>query len=192
MKPCLIIKNVIVSLSLSLTLSIANADEFSGHIGGFIGVKALNSSDWPDLDTHNSLGFIFDIKKDGWPVSIALDVIDTGGKHKHDGLEDLGHSTEFHLGARKIFINPRSKVQPYIGGGVSFMSAEIELQANNTTMTQDDSDVGVWVGAGMYYEINPEFVFGFDARYSQGDVVLFDKERDAGGIFAGATVGYQF
>lgn len=72
------------------------------------------------------------------------------------------------------------------------MSAEIELQTNNTTMTQDDSDVGVWIGAGMYYEINPEFVLGFDARYSQGDVTLFDKERNAGGIFAGATVGYQF
>lgn len=192
MKPYLILKNIILSLSLLLTTSIANADELSGHIGGYIGVKVLKSSDWPDLDIHNSAGIIFDIKKDGWPISIALDLMDTGGKNKHDGLEDLGHSTEFHLGVRKIFMNPNSKILPYVGGGVSFMSAEIELQTNNTTMTQDDSDVGVWIGAGMYYEINPEFVLGFDARYSQGDVTLFDKERNAGGIFAGATVGYQF
>ena len=192
MKPYLILKNITLSLLLLLTTSIVNADELSGHIGGFLGVKALKSSDWPDLDIHNSLGIIFDIKKDAWPISIALDVIDTGGKHKHGGLEDLGHSTEFHLGVRKIFMNPHSKVLPYIGGGVSFISAEMELQVINSTTTQDDSDVGVWVGAGMYYEINPEFVLGFDARYSQGEVTLFNKERDAGGIFAGATVGYQF
>lgn len=192
MNPYLTLKNLATVMLLFLTTSMTIADEWSGHIGGFIGLKALKSSDWPDLDIHNSLGVIFDIKKDTWPISIALDVIDTGGKHNHDGLEDLGHSTEFHLGVRKIIMNPHSKVLPYIGGGVSFMSAEMELQANNTTMTQDDSDVGVWVGAGMYYAINPEFVLGFDARYSQGDVILFDKERDAGGIFAGATVGYQF
>lgn len=192
MKPYLILRNIILSLSLLLTTSIVNAAELSGHIGGFIGLKTLKSSDWPDLDIHNSLGIIFDIKRDSWPISIALDVMDTGGKHKHDGLEDLGHSTEFHFGVRKIFMNPHSKVLPYIGGGVSFISAEMEFQTNNTTMTEDDSDVGVWAGAGMYYEINPEFVLGFDARYSQGEVILFDKERDGGGIFAGATVGYQF
>ena len=96
----------------------------------------MNSSDWPDLDTHFAMGVIFDIKKDSWPISIALDVMDTGDKHKHDGMEDLGHTTEFQFGVRKIFMNQHSKIQPYIGGGVSFMSAELEIKNNNISMKQ--------------------------------------------------------
>ena len=192
MKSNWILKNLATVMLLFLTTSMTNADEWSGHIGGFIGLKALNSSEWPDLDIHNSLGVIFDIKKDSWPISIGLDIIDTGDKHKHDGMEDLGHTTEFHLGVRKIFMNQNSKIQPYIGGGISFMYAEQEFEENNITMKQDDRAVGSWYGAGMYYEINPRFVLGLDVRYSYGEVILFDEERNAGGIHTYVTGGFQF
>ena len=185
-------KSFMVAILLILTTTFANAGDLSGHISGFFGGKKLKSSDWPDIDKHYSAGIIFDIKKDSWPISIALDISDTGGKHKHDGLEDLGHTTEYHLGIRKIFTTQHSSIQPYIGGGVSFMYAEQEIATIGTTTTQDDRGVGSWVGAGMYYEINPRFVLGFDIRYSQGEVTLFDQERNGGGIHAVMTAGYQF
>jgi len=169
-----------------------NADEWSGHIGGFFGLKIMNSSDWPDMDNHYAMGIMFDIKKDSWPISIAVDFIDTGGKYEHDGMTDLGHTTEFQLGVRKIFMRQDSKIQPYIGGGVSFMYAQQEYEINNITTTEDDGDVGPWLGAGMYYEITSSFVLGLDVRYSYGKVTLFDKERNAGGLFTGVTAGYQF
>ena len=192
MQPYWTLKSFAIAMSLAITASMTHANELSGHIGGFIGLKAMNSTDWPGLDTHFAMGIIFDIKKDSWPISIALDVMDTGDKYEHDGQEDLGHTTEFQLGVRKIFVNQHSKIQPYIGGGVSFMSAELEIENNNTTMKQDDRDVGGWIGAGMYYEINPGFVVGLDLRYSHGEVLLFNEERDAGGIYTGITGGYQF
>ena len=192
MKPYLTLKNLAIAILLLLTTSMTNADEFSGHISGLIGLKALDSSDWPDLDIHNALGVFVDIKKDSWPVSIVLDITDTGGKHKHDGMEDLGHSTELHIGIRKIFINRDSKIQPYVGGGVASIYAEQEFEVNNATVEQDDSDVGIWLGAGMYYEINPKFTLGLDVRYSLGEVTLFNEKLDAGGVITGATVGYQF
>lgn len=192
MKPCWILKNVAIAMLLLLTPSMTNADELSGHISGFIGFKFLDSSDWPDIDTHFSMGGILDIKKDSWPISIALGMVDTGSEYDHDGMKDLGHTTEYHFGVRKIFMNQNSKIQPYIGGGVSFMYAELEYRGNATPEKQEDRDVGSWFGGGMYYEINPKFVLGLDVRYSHGEVVLFDKERDAGGIHAGVTVGYQF
>jgi opacity protein-like surface antigen len=186
------LKNFAIAMLLLLTTSMTHADELSGHISGYIGLKTMDSSDWPDLDTHFSMGVVFDIKKDSWPISIVLDLVDTGDKHNHDGMEDLGHTTEYQLGIRKIFMNQHSKIQPYIGGGVSFMYAELEFEENNITTTQDDRDAGGWFGAGMYYEINPKFVLGLDVRYSHGEVILFDKERDAGGIHTGVTGGFQF
>jgi hypothetical protein len=184
--------NFAIAMLLILTTTVSNADELSGHISGYIGFKKMDNGDWPDLDNHFSMGVIFDIKKDSWPVSFVLDIMDTGGKNKHDGLEDLGHTTEYHLGIRRFFINQHPNIQPYIGGGVSFMYAEQELETITTTTTKDDNGVGSWVGAGMYYEINPSFVLGMDVRYSYGEVTLFNKERDAGGIHIGVIGGYQF
>lgn len=192
MKTYWTLKNFVIVMLLLLTTSMTNAGELSGHISGFIGLKTMNSSDWPELDKHFSMGVNFDIKKDSWPISIALDMIDTGSEHEYDGLKDLSHTTEYHFGVRKIFMNQDSKIQPYIGGGVSFMYAELEYQGNNKKMTQDDRDVGSWFGAGMYYEINPRLVLGLDVRYSHGEVILFNTERDAGGISSGVTLGFQF
>ena len=72
------------------------------------------------------------------------------------------------------------------------MNAELEFEQNNIRTTQDDSDVGGWIGAGMYYEINPKYVLGLDVRYSRGEVTLFSNKRDAGGIYFGVTGGLQF
>ena len=186
------LKNLTILVLLLLITSVTKANELSGHISGYIGMKAMNSGDWPDLDRHFSMGVIFDIKKDSWPISIVLDVTDTGGKHKHGGLEDLGHTTELHFGIRKIFINQNSRIQPYVGGGVSSIYAEQEFEVNNVSTEEDDSTVGIWLGAGMYYEMNPKFVLGLDVRYSDGEVTLFDEDLNAGGLYTGVTGGYQF
>lgn len=187
------LKNFVIAMLLLLTVSMTHADELVGHISGFIGGKLLNNNDWPDdLSRHFSMGFITDIKKESWPISIALDIMDTGGERKNAGMTDLGHTTEYHFGVRKIFTNQDSKIKPYIGGGVSFMYAEQEYEVLNITTTQDGSDVGSWLGGGMYYEIKPGIVLGFDVRYSKGEVTLFNKERDAGGINIGVAGGFQF
>ena len=139
------------------------------------------------------MGFISDIKEDSWPISLALDLMDTGGKHDHDGMEDLGHTTEVHLGVRKIFITQHPKIQLYIGGGVAFIYAEQEYEiAAGNKMKQDDRCVSGWLGVGTYYAIHPRFVLRLDVRYSHGEVTLFDQERDAGGIHTYVTGGLRF
>lgn len=151
----------------------------------------MDSSDWPDLDRHFSMDFISDIKEDSWPISIALDLMDTGAKHDHDGMEDLGHTREYHLGVRKIFMNQHPKLHPYLDGGVAFMYAEQEYKVDNNKMKQDDRAVGGWLSIGTYYAIHPRVVLGLDVRYSHGEVTLFDQERNASGIHTYVTGGIQ-
>jgi hypothetical protein len=57
---------------------------------------------------------------------------------------------------------------------------------------QDDSAWGAWFGAGVYYAVRPRFVLGLDARYSRGELSLFNQDRDAGGIHVYITAGHQF
>ena len=192
MTPYSTLRIVTIAMLLALTTSVAQAYEWSGHVGVLAGGKLLDASDWPDLDKHFSLGFISDVKEASWPISMALDLMDTGGKHDHDGMEDLGHTTEIHLGVRKIFLDQHRQMQPYIGGGVAFMYAEQEYESGSGIVKQDDSAWGAWFGAGVYYAVRPRFVLGLDARYSRGEVSLFNQDRDAGGIHVYITAGHQF
>ena len=185
-------KTAATAMLLLASTSLTQGYEWSGHVGVLAGGKLLDDSDWPDLDKHYSLGFISDVKEASWPISMALDLMDTGGKHDHDGMEDLGHTTEIHFGVRKVFLDEHRKLQPYIGGGVAFMSAEQEYEVENIKTKEDDSTVGGWFGVGTYYAVHPRFVLGLDVRYSHGEVTLFDQDRDAGGIHAYITGGLQF
>jgi len=192
MKPYWTFTSFATIILLLLTTSITNADEWSGHFSGSAGLKTMNSNDWPDLNKHFSMGFITDVKKNSWPISIALDIMDTGDKHDHDGVTDLGHTTELHLGVRKIIMSRYPKIQPYIGGGVSFMSAEQEYEETDHKVKQDDQGLGGWFGAGLYYEVISLLVVGLDVRLSYGEVTLFDEKLNAGGIYTGVTIGLQF
>jgi opacity protein-like surface antigen len=191
MKPYWTVRSFALAMLLLLAPSIAGAGGVTGHINGFIGLKTMDSNDWPELDTHFSMGVMFDIKNDPWPINIALDLMDTGDKQEVDGLEDLGHTTEIGLGVRKIF-RQESRFQPYVGGGVAFISAEQEYQDPDETTKEDDRGVGGWLGAGLYWEVVPRFVLGLDVRYSSAEVMLFDRDVNAGGLSSGLVIGYRF
>lgn len=192
MRPTSSFTTCAIAVLFALSASVAHADEWSGHLAGLVGLKMLDDNDWPELDTHFALGFTSDIQKDSWPFSLALDLMDTGEKHDHDGTEDLGHTTELHLGVRKVFTNQHSKLHPYINGGIALMYAEQEYEVENMKTKDDDSAAGGWFGVGAYYAFHPRYVLGLDVRYSRGEVSLFEQDRDAGGFHAYITAGIQF
>lgn len=89
-------------------------------------------------------------------------------------------------------MNQHENIQPYIGGGASLMSAELEIQTSSMTETQDDNVVGAWFGAGMYYKTSTKVVLGLDVRFSRGEVTLFNEERNAGGFNIAVMAAYGF
>ena len=97
---------------LLFTTPLIHADELSGYVDLFLGMKSMDSSDWYNLDEHFAMGFVIDIKKESRPVSLVLEVIGAGDKYNHAVQEDLRHSAEHCLGVRKIFIDEDSKIQP--------------------------------------------------------------------------------
>jgi len=193
------ILNAAISSVLLLSLSAVQAgetqpgDQYTGNISGYLGQKTLDDNDWSPLDKQGSLGVIFDFKKESWPVSIVVDLMVSGDIEENGLLKDEAGTLETHLGARKIFELSNSSFQPYIGGGVSLVTASMEHKINGNRISKsDDSATGYWVGTGMYYAVNNSFNLGFDVRYSQADVTLFDVERKAGGMHTGITAGYHW
>jgi opacity protein-like surface antigen len=170
----------------------AQADNWTGNVGGYLGHKSVDSDDWPNLDSQGSVGVISDFRKQSWPVSIAADLLMSGTTHESGIIDDTGGTLEIHLGARKVFTLQNSSFSPYVGGGVALVSAMLENENSGISVEDDDRTVGGWVGAGTYYAVTPSFNIGLDVRYSKAEVTLFDKERETGGVNAGITAGYHW
>jgi len=180
------------STLLFLALPAAHAGGWTGNVSGYLGLKSLEEKDWSDLDRQTSLGVLFDIKRKNWPISIAFDLIGSGDINEHGSQKDEGYTGENHLGIRKIFEVPDSSIKPYLSGGVAFISAEIKNKSGETTGSQDDDATGTWIGGGLYAQVQPHFNLGFDVRFSDAEVRLFNVDRESGGLLAGATAGYHW
>lgn len=181
-----------VTAALILTLPLAQASDWTGNVGGSIGSKNLDDDDWPSLDSMGSVGFLVDIKKQGWPVSITYDLIASGDTHKRGDTKDEAYTLENHFGIRKTFELTDSDMRPYIGGGVTVISAEIKSKTAGVSNKDDDDATGYWLGAGWYVGVSDNIDIGFDVRYSEAEVTIFDQDREAGGFHYAANASYHW
>jgi outer membrane protein W len=110
---------------------------------------------------------------------------------KKGSTKDEAYNLENHFGIRKTFELEDSKMRPYIGGGITFLTTEIKNKSA-TTSVKDDDGTGVWIGAGWYTGVTENFDIGFDVRYSETDVTLFDQDLEAGGMHYAATASYHW
>ena len=170
----------------------AQADDWTGNVSAYLGHKSVDDDDWPSLDSQRSVGVISDFRKQSWPVSIAADLIFAGDVHKNGEREDTGGTMEMHLGARKVFTLNNSSLSPYVGGGVAIVAASLEREIAGVTVDDDETALGVWIGAGAYYAVTPHFILGLDVRYSKAEATLFDIDRKTGGMNVGLTLGYHW
>ena len=189
----LTLKRAAATALLLIVMPVTHADEWTGRVAGAIGAKHLDENDWNSLDSQAEGGVLFDIKKKGWPVSIAIDLFLSGDDaSKSDPQIDFGDTVELHVGLRKTWSAENSKIHRYVGGGLAHVRGGMELLESAGGTEQSDNAVGGWVSAGAYWDLTDKFNIGFDVRYSQAEVTILDREIDAGGIHNMLTLGYSF
>ena len=189
----LILKKVTITTMLLLALPVVQAADWTGNVGGSIGSKYLDDKDWSSpFDSQEGVGFMLDLKQESWPVSITYDLKVSGEVDKDGEQKDEAYTVENQLGIRKTFELEDSTMRPYIGGGITLVSAEIRNKTANTTVKDDDDGAGAWIGAGWYVGVNESFDIGFDVRYSDAEVTLFNEDIHAGGMHYAATFSYRW
>lgn len=196
-------RKIITILALIILVSATAAhcaeedERIRGNVGGFIGFKALDEDDWEPIEGQFQFGTLFDITPPGWPVSLAADLMLSTGYEEDEIVNGLladieGSTLEIDLGVRKIFM-AGGGFRPYIGAGLSFISAWYEIDyVSIPSVDDDDSGAGVWLGGGFYGDVSNHVYVGCDIRYSTAEVELFGEDKDAGGFQLGATVGYHW
>ncbi len=194
-------KSIIVVLAFALSLlcaSVVSAQEWTGNFNAFLGQKSLNDKDyWQPAEEQGEFGIEIDFRQRDWPINIAIDLMGASGEGDFfdsvNGTIDKfkSRTSEFNIGIRKIWDG--TPVRPFIGGGVSFMHAEAEVEVPGLgSFTDTDDGTGFWVGGGVYFTFNYNFNLGFELKYSKADVTLENVNTDAGGTHFGLLVGYHW
>lgn len=195
---------IITCFSLSIP-NLAICGESTGNANFFLlGTKQLDRDDWEPIDKHDEIGILLDFKQKNWPVSMAIGYLssyDSGTTSAY--FPDLGtvtfylwhETTELSFGIKKIWDGSPS-LRPYIGCGLALISMEAEVTGYfpgmATTVSDNDTAMGFWIGAGVYFTVAESSNIGFNLRFSQAEVTMFGGEFEAGGTHYGLLLGFHW
>jgi hypothetical protein len=187
-------RGILIPVSLAAFVlclfAIAPPTAQAGHVNLFLGSKVLSEKDWAPLDTHTEGGIEASWGSSEWPVMIATDLLGSTRSKSEGGIDYTGTTGELALGVRKIWnTGTRRRVHPYIGGGISYITAKFEGTAGGITVSDDDTGVGGWFGGGIFWRLGSQFNLGISARGSAAEVNLYGVDGKAGGGHFGVTFG---
>jgi opacity protein-like surface antigen len=163
-------------------------DVWTGNIRVFLGGKGLDKADWEPVEIQNEFAILSDFGPSQWPVHMAVD-LRFGASDTEDflGLDVQSASWELNLGVRYVFY-PEMPVRPYVGGGLAFGGAEIDLDGD----TESDSGAGIWIDFGVDFSIGGPMTLGLELAWSSIPITVAGVDTDAGGFHLGLTIGFSF
>lgn len=182
---------IAIASLLLLPVGYTNATSGDSSFKVLVGDKSLDS-DWENDDSMNTVGFMFTYIPPSLPVGVALDFYGSGNENNANGVKTEAAVGELNLGLRWQASTLADSFIPYLGGGISFVAAELQTLDSDSKTINDDHGSGYWVGGGVDYFLADHWSAGFDVHYSSVDLTLDDEVRDAGGFTWGATLGYHF
>jgi hypothetical protein len=188
-----VVFGMIVALAVTPALA-------GGNINALIGQRELDESysDTEDIQEQDMLGLMMDWGAEGWPVNIALDII-SGSADSDDNEFNVnvdGSTLAIDGGVRWYFLKDRSW-EPYIGGGLAYISGEVDTDGDSNDIEFDDSTVGYWLNGGIKWVIGEHFNLGGDVRWEKAELDVEDdlnnpQDIEAGGLGYAVLLGYRW
>ena len=170
-----------------------------GHVQYMIGYKRL-SDDWSPAKDQFEFGIVdFDFRHVSWPISVVAQFLASHSDNvpNQPGFRgDFSGTYEFNLGLRKVW-ESSPRFQPFLGGGFSVVGGSTTEKHNSSGSgfyNQEDHDAGFgfWAGTGVYWNLTKRFHTGINAQYTWGEIELFGKDLNAGGIHLNVIIGYHW
>ena len=167
-------------LGLMLILAMAAAATpalAEGNANFVLGLRWLDEDDWEPVEEQGVFGVTVDFGKNDWPVNLAAGLMISGKEEDVGALDLTGTISELSFGVLKTWEKGSDgKTRPFFGGGLSFLSAEIEIDGPGGSVSEDDNSGAIYAQGGVYWRIGSRFNIGGDVR------VLFGSDLEALGI----------
>jgi hypothetical protein len=162
-----------------------------GNINLNLGPREFSDSFWDVVDDQSGSGFTVDFGRENWPVNVAVSwqVSDGEGFESTFPQETEAEVEEFSAGfvwSRKAARSRSKLLRPFVGAGVSHVSAELVSLGT----VDDDDAIGLYVVGGLLWQLG-WLNLGIETRILTGtDIRLFDTKTDADYYQVGLVVGY--
>ena len=158
--------------------------ESKGEVNFILGKKMLDQADWEPVEDQGEFGAEVTWGGSDWPIAFATDIVASSHGGDLSFFQVEGQTSELAFGLRKIW--EAGAARPYLGGGI----AKIDAQLESNGVREDDTALGGWLGAGIFWRLGSRFNIGLAGRVSRGKVTVFGLEREAGGTHAGLILGW--
>jgi len=187
---------VLRAIVLGLGVAFLSTAVFAGGDANFIyGTRSMNDDAWEPTDDQDVYGLTVDFGGKDWPVYIAVSYFDSEDEGELASFPILGavsldsELSEWDLGVRKIWTV--KSVRPFVGGGVSVIDADADVDSAIGSTSDSDDTEGLYVEGGVYWRLGEAFNLGLHGRIVEGtDVTLFDQDGDADYWQIGALLGF--
>ena len=137
-----------------------------------------------------------DFKPERWTVSLAGRLSASYSSTTPESQSPRGNycgTYELDLGVRKMWeLDARWK--PFVSGGVAVLGAGAQTHRLSPVgalhFRQDhDFGTGVWIETGAYWYSKRKWHLGASLAVTRGDLGMFDRRLDAGGVHLTALFG---
>ena len=185
---------------IAITGVFAPETQAGGNINVLLGQKEQDTSfsDTESVQEQDMLGLMLDWGAEDWPVNIALDIV-SSSKDSNDNDFNInvdGSTLAIDGGVRWYFVKGKA-FEPYLGGGLSYISAEVDTDGDSNDIEFDDSAVGYWVNGGIKWVLGERFNLGGDIRWEKAELDVEDdlgdpQDIEAGGLGYAVLLGYRW
>jgi hypothetical protein len=177
-------RRLLLSLLLTGTVSTLSAPAAfcAGNVLFSLGGRQLEDDAEP-FDEQGEFGVNLMYGKETWPVSLSFALLGSYDEQRVSapfGLPALLVDAELGIGELAVGVTKvwekHTHARPYLGGGLSFLSARIEATEVTTGLSRDadDGTVAPYAEGGVFWRLGKGFNIGLGARLLFGAEVEFE------------------
>lgn len=166
----------------------AHAGGRDNHVSLYFGQRSLDEDDWAPLEDQTTFGIEFWRESPDNPVGFEVGIMGSSDEGDVGGFDFEVSTGELYAGVRKSFGD--QAVHPYLGGGLSFINAEVELSGGGS---DDDSSAAIYAHGGVLFDVSESMYLGLDVRTLIGsDLSIAGVSTDADYVQFAAMIGFGF
>lgn len=189
-------KPVWVLCAVSAVLVSASAPALAGGNANFVfGARAVDTGedDLSDVEDQGAFGVNVDFRTGDLPFSWVIGFHASG---KEDDLSCCGGSGEVTLDLAEVSFGlgwswEVGNARPYVGGGLTGLSASVELDLPGFDFDKDDQSGAIYGDGGVYWRLGDRFNLGVGGRVVYGtDLEIEGRSFDADYAQVHGVVGW--
>lgn len=165
-------------------------EPFAARISLLLGMRTFDEDDFEPVEDQPVLGLDFSFEPPGSFIGFEVGLMGSAEDDEVLGTDLESRVGEIYAGVRKTFGDRARGLHPYIGGGVSAINVDVEIDGVGS---DDDTSIAGYVHGGILAKVGGSFFVGADARGLFGtDIELEGVEVDADYLQLAFVLGWAF